>query len=65
MCYMCVKDDVLKGLNPTNEQRLRERAAHVKGLIAEAERRKSETCDIGEGIVDLLKEEQYRIARQL
>jgi len=65
MCYMCVKDDVLKGMNPTNQQRLRERAAHVKGLIAEAERRKQETCDIGGAIVDLLREEQYKIARQL
>lgn len=65
MCYMCVKDDVLKGINPSNEQLLRERAARVKRLVNEAETRKAETCDIGEAIVDLLKDEQYRLARQL
>lgn len=65
MCYLCLKDDIFTGKNPTNEQRLRERAAHVKRLLREAEDNKHTMCYIGDAAVELLKNEQYELARQL
>lgn len=65
MCYMCLRDDIFGGRNPSNVQRLRERAAQVKKLIAEAEDRKHEMCHVGDAAVNLLKEEQYKLAREL
>ncbi len=65
MCFMCLKDDIFGGKDPTNEQRLRERAAHVKRLIAEAEAKRDSMCYIGDAAVELLKKEQYELAKQL
>jgi len=65
MCYLCLKDDVFAGMNPTNEQRLRDRAAHIKRLIREAEDKKLSMCYIGDAAVELLKKEQYELAKQL
>jgi hypothetical protein len=65
MCYMCMKDDVFGGVNPTNQQRLRERARQVKLMLAEAEDRRMEMCYVGDAAVELLKKEQYELAKQL
>lgn len=62
---MCLKDDIFEAKDPSDRQRLRERAAKVKELLREAEDRRMENCHIGDAVVDLLKEEQYEIARQL
>jgi hypothetical protein len=62
---MCLKDDIFGAKDPTDRQRLRERAARIKELLREAEERSQENCHIGDAVVDLLKEEQYEIARQL
>ena len=68
MCYMCmILDDVFAPKVKSGREQLRERAAHVKKLVAEAETRKDEVnaCDMGEMWVDVLKQEQYELARQL
>lgn len=65
MCFMCLKDDVFGGKDPTKEQLAKERALKVKQLITEAEARKHEMCYVGDAAVDLLKQEQYDLARQL
>jgi len=68
MCYMCmILDDVFAPKVKSDRERLRERAAQVKKLVNEAETRKAEisACDMGEAWVDVLKEEQYELARQL
>lgn len=62
---MCMKDDVFGGVNPTNQQRLRERARQVKLMLAEAEDRRMEMCYVGDAAVELLKKEQYELAKQL
>lgn len=65
MCYLCLREDVFAGKGQTEEQRLRERAAHVKLLIAEAESRRDRMCYIGDAAVELLKKEQYELAKKL
>lgn len=65
MCFMCLKDDIFGAKDPSDHQRLRERAAKVKQLLREADERKNETCYVGDAAVGLLKEEQYALARQL
>lgn len=62
---MCLRDDVFAGKNPTNRQRLLERAAHVKYLIRVAEDNMNRMCYIGDAALNLLKEEQYALAKQL
>lgn len=65
MCYMCLKDDVFSGKNPTTERRLRDRAAQVKRILDEASLNEDSMCYIGDAAVRLLKEEQYELAKQL
>lgn len=65
MCYMCLKDDVFAFKDPTDEQRLRLRAAHIKRLLLEAEDNKYTMCYIGDAAVELLKKEQYELAKKL
>ena len=65
MCYLCLRDDIFGAKDPSDRERLRERAAKVKELLREAEDRRLENCHIGDAVVDLLKEEQYDLAKQL
>lgn len=65
MCFMCLKDDVFGPPQPKKQQLLRERAKHVKQLLSEAEERRMEMCYVGDAAVDLLKQEQYDLAKQL
>lgn len=65
MCYLCLKDDIFVTRKPQSEQRLRERAAYVKQLLAEADGKEDDMCYIGDETVKLLKSEQYALARML
>lgn len=65
MCYLCLRDDIFAGKEQTEQARLRERAAHIKQLIADAESRRDKMCYVGDAAIELLKKEQYEIARKL
>lgn len=65
MCLMCLKNDVFGGRNPTTRERLLERARKVKEMLREAEDNKHGLCYIGDAAVNLLKQEQYELAKQL
>ena len=65
MCMMCLKNDVFGGRNPTTRERLLERARKVKEMLREAENNSPTLCFIGDAAVELLKKEQYELARQL
>jgi hypothetical protein len=65
MCLMCLKNDVFGGRNPTTRERLFERAKHVKEMIREAEDNKLFLCYVGDAAVELLKKEQYELAKNL
>jgi hypothetical protein len=62
---MCLKDNIFDGRNTTDEQRKRQRAAQVKLLLDEAESKRGTTCFMGDAAVNLLREEQYQLARSL
>ena len=61
MCYLCKKDDIFANRQPTTQERLRERAAEVKDLLTEIDRRVDKVCWVGRTVIDLLKEEQYEL----
>jgi len=65
MCLMCLKTDVFGGRNPTTRERLLERAKHIKEMIREAEDNKNSLCFVGDAAIELLRQEQYELARQL
>jgi hypothetical protein len=63
MCYLCLKDDPFAVKPMTTIYRKRQRAVEIKVLLREAEQHS--LCHIGDATVDKLKEEQYKIAREL
>ena len=63
MCFLCLKDDPFAVKPLTDIQRKRQRAAEIKKLLREAEG--YNVCDIGDATVNRLKEEQYRLSREL
>jgi len=65
MCYLCLKDDIFVERRLSDAQLLRERAAHIKSMIREAEENKERMCYVGDAAVELLKKEQYEIAKKL
>jgi hypothetical protein len=65
MCYLCMKDDVILSQRPNPGRELRERAVRIKAMLREAEENEGSTCHIGEAAVQILKQEQYELARQL
>lgn len=65
MCLMCLKNDVFGGRNPSTRERLLERAKKIKDMLREAEDNKLSLCYIGDAAVELLKIEQYDLAKQL
>jgi hypothetical protein len=65
MCLMCLKDDVFGGRNPTTQELVRERAKRIKELLREADDHRLQLCYVGDAAVELLRKEQYELARQL
>lgn len=63
MCYLCLKDDPFAVKPLTNIHRVRQRAAEIKVLLKEAE--EHDTCNIGDATVTRLKEEQFKLSRDL
>lgn len=65
MCFLCLKDNPFANKNPSNDELLKARALEIKTLIKEAEGREPDMCHIGDAVIELLKKEQYELARQL
>lgn len=63
MCYLCLKDDpfTMKPLMTIHNKR--QRAIEIKVLLKEAE--EHETCYIGDATIARLKEEQYKLSRDM
>lgn len=59
---MCMKD-IFVGRNPTTVEKAKSRALKIKALLADAEN--EELCYIGDASIELLKKEQYELAREL
>ena len=64
MCTLCLKDDVFGAPHDSSSLRYkRERALEIKQLLKEAE--DDTLCYIGDVTVERLKEEQYKISRDM
>jgi len=63
MCLMCMKDNIFEGRNPTSLERARKRALKIKQLLLDVDN--EELCYVGDAAVELLKKEQYDLAREL
>lgn len=63
MCYLCLKDDPFAVKPLTTIHRVRQRAAEIKQLLKEAE--EHDTCHIGDATVAKLREEQFKLSRDL
>lgn len=63
MCYMCLKDDPFAVKPLTTVQRKRQRMIEIKHMLKEVEDRF--LCGIGDATVERLKEEQYKLSREM
>ena len=75
MCYLCLKDNPIDTIEITAKKRgktaieqLRVRAQLTKEFLKNIKDDEAEgwqRCHIGDGLIERLNEEQYRLARQL
>lgn len=65
MCFLCLKDNPFANKNPSTRDAHKARAAEIKELIREAEEKENDMCFVGDATIELLKKEQYELARQL
>ena len=63
MCYLCLEDFFSLEMPKTKEKKAKERALEIKQLLKSAE--ETGVCNEGDKIVDLLKEEQYKLSREM
>jgi hypothetical protein len=64
MCYLCLKNDLFNSLPPSKTERNKQRALEIKNLLKDAET-SSNLCESANQEVEKLKEEQYKLAREL
>lgn len=72
MCYVCLKDNLVdlsdefaKKYGDGTVGRLGAKAIYIKQAIKMLEQSPERRCEVGDGMLERLKEEQYRLARQL
>jgi hypothetical protein len=64
VCYLCLRDNPFDVTNDfSNSKTKRLRMMKIKELLNDLE--KDSTCDEGEARIIRLKEEQYRLGREL
>lgn len=63
MCYLCIKNHTLKMVKVSESKKKRERILEIKQLLKEIE--EYPRCDYGEETIKSLKEEQYKLSRDL
>jgi len=70
MCYLCLRTnpfDVIDKLSNQfpKDQKNKAKAQILKTLIKRIEKNDKDRCDSGEDMFNKLKEEQYRLAKEL
>jgi hypothetical protein len=63
MCYLCLVDQFHLAVAPSKLDKSKERALEIKSLLKIAET--DEVCDEGNKVIDILKEEQYKLSREM
>jgi len=64
MCFMCLRDNPFSSVDETSSvRRKRARMLEIKKVLSDVEKHAS--CDIGEETISKLRDEQYRLSREL
>ena len=63
MCYLCLADFFELEMPKTKLKKTKERALEIKQLLSKAE--ETDVCDEGDKVINLLKEEQYKLSREM
>ncbi len=63
MCYLCLSDQFIIEVPTNKTKRNKERALEIKKLLKAAE--ESLACNDGNKIIESLKEEQYKLSREI
>lgn len=64
MCYLCLKNDLFNSLPPSKTERNKQRALEIKALLKDAEA-STNLCQSATQEVEKLKEEQYKLAKEI
>jgi hypothetical protein len=62
MCYLCL-EDLFRIVLPKAQADSKKQAVEIKRLLKIAE--DEEVCEMGNVVVDLLKEEQYKLSKDM
>lgn len=63
MCYLCLADEFRLVMPKSTLDKNKDRAVEIKGLLKLVET--SEVCDEGNKVIEILKEEQYKLSREM
>jgi hypothetical protein len=63
MCYLCLADQFRLEMPKSKTERLKDRALEIKQLLRQAEQ--NSVCGEGNKVIQILKEEQYKLARSI
>jgi hypothetical protein len=65
MCHLCLADFFQLEMPKTKIKKVKERALEIKHLLKIAEDTSDTVCDEGNKVVEILKEEQYKLSREM
>jgi hypothetical protein len=63
MCYLCLEDMFRLEMPKSKTETAKEKALEIKRLLKIAE--DEEVCGMGSKVVEILKEEQYKLSREM
>jgi hypothetical protein len=63
MCYLCLRDTFQLEMPRTNVVKAKERALELKKILKLVE--DEYVCEEGDKVVEILKEEQYKLSRDM
>jgi hypothetical protein len=63
MCYLCLRDTFQLEMPRTNVVKAKERALELKKILKLVE--DEYVCEEGNKVVEILKEEQYKLSRDM
>jgi len=64
MCYLCLSDQFIIEAPKSKTKKSKERALEIKKLLKMAEE-SSLACNDGNKLIESLKEEQYKLSREI
>lgn len=63
MCYLCLADQFRLEMPKSKVEKSKDRAAEIKKLLKMQE--ENVVCGEGDKVVEILKEEQYKLSRDM